>query len=173
MASTIPRINSRVVELDPPDSHHLLAAVGWLELGNPAESLLEFKRISPANQSHPDVLEVKWTVHSQLKNWETCIELARELTRVASDRPFGWIHLSYALHELKRTQEAYDNLITILKYFPDEWLMDYNLACYACQLGRPLEAERWLAEAMSKGDKKEIQKMAKSDPDLTPLFEGK
>ena len=86
---------------------------------------------------------------------------------------FGWIHLSFALHELKRTQEAYDNLIGVLDAFPDEWLMRYNLACYACQLGNLDEADRWLAGAVLKGDRKRIKRMAKDDPDLAPLFEVK
>ena len=82
----------------------------------------------------------------------------------------GWIHLSYALHELKQTREAYDNLIAVLEQFPGDWLLRYNLACYSCQLGNLSEAERWLAGAMLKGNAKQIKRMAKDDPDLEPLF---
>ncbi|MBA4146885.1 MAG: tetratricopeptide repeat protein [Verrucomicrobia bacterium] len=159
-----------MVTLQPPDSHHLLAAVGWLELGNPSEALLELARLSPDNRIHPDALEVAWTIHSNMRDWDRCVEVARELTTVAPELSFGWIHLSYALHELKRTREAYDNLIPVLERFPGDWLMSYNLACYACQMGELKEASRWLAGAMVKGDRKEVTQMAQEDPDLAPLF---
>src|ERR1043166_9428290 len=51
-----------MTRLEPPDTHHLSAAVGWLELGNPAEAGEEIARISPAALEHPDVLEVRWQI---------------------------------------------------------------------------------------------------------------
>jgi predicted Zn-dependent protease len=158
------------VTLDPPDSHHLSAAIGWLELGNAVEADAELEKISAELRLHPDVLEVVWAISSKSKDWERCIETAQQLTKTAPEREWGWIHLSYALHELKRTQEAYDNLIPVLPKFPTDWLMRYNLACYAAQLGLLDEAERWLGGAMLMGDRKEIKAMAKDDPDLAPLF---
>ncbi len=155
--------------LQPPDTHHLSAAVGWLELGDPAEARQDLERISPAMRLHPEVLEVRWQVHAKAKEWEKCVEVGREFTKAAPEEPFGWIHLSFALHELKRTQEAHQNLIGVLEQFPDEWLMRYNLACYSCQLGRLEEANRWLAGAGIKGDAKQIKRMAQNDPDLGPL----
>lgn len=155
--------------LQPPDTHHLSAAVGWLELGDPAEARQDLERISPAMRLHPEVLEVRWQVHAKAKEWEKCVEVGREFTKAAPEEPFGWIHLSFALHELKRTQEAHQNLIGVLEQFPDEWLMRYNLACYSCQLGHLEEANRWLAGAGIKGDAKQIKRMAQNDPDLGPL----
>lgn len=156
--------------LQPPDSHHLLAAVGWLELGNPSEALQELTRLSPGNRKHPDVMEVEWTIQSGMKNWEKCVGIAREMTTLAPERVFGWVHLSFALHELKRTVEAYESLLSVLDRFPQDWLLSYNLACYACQMGNLPEASRWLAGAMIKGDRKKITEMAQNDADLAPLF---
>ncbi len=48
--------------LEPPDTHYLSAALGWLELGNAAESICELGQIRPENVNHPDVLEVRWMV---------------------------------------------------------------------------------------------------------------
>ena len=157
--------------LEPPDSHYLSAAVGWLELGNPGEANAELDRIRTKHQKHPNVLEVRWTIHAAQEKWESCVEIATVLTRVARQDAFGWIHLSFALHELKRTRDAYDNLNAVLSMFPNDWLMRYNMACYACQLGSLAEAEQWLAEAKTKrGNAKEIDSMALKDPDLAPLF---
>lgn len=158
-------------KLLPPDTHHLSAAIGWLELGNPAEASEELKWISAAMRVHPDVLETRWQLHAKTKEWEACVKVARETTQVVPANPFGWIHLSFALHELKRTQDAYDNLIGVLVDFPYEWLMRYNLACYSCQLGNLDEARRWLVEAETRGGAKQIKRMAREDPDLEPLFQ--
>jgi len=35
-----------------------------------------------------------------------------------------------ALHELKRTQEAFDLLLPAADKFPAPWTIPYNLACY-------------------------------------------
>jgi len=69
----------------------------------------------------------------------------------------------------RRTQEAYCTLKPIFERFPEEWLMGYNMACYACQLGNQDEARQWLELAYKRGDKSEIRQMARLDPDLEPL----
>ena len=51
------------------------------------------------------------------------------------ENPWGPFHLAFSLHELKRTQEAYDTLIQVVDKFSNEHMMLYNLACYSCQLG--------------------------------------
>ena len=49
-------------QLEPPDTHYFLAAIGWLELGIAAEARVELAQISAAEQEHSDVLEVRWSV---------------------------------------------------------------------------------------------------------------
>ena len=156
--------------LEPPDSHHLSAAIGWVELGNWQEANAELEKITLDSQGHPDVLEVRWQIYAKAEDWEEAIEAAREMTRQTPDLPFGWIHLAYSLHELRRTQEAYATLKPIFERFPDEWLMRYNMACYACQLGNLGEARRLLELAGERGDKNEIVRMARIDPDLEALW---
>ena len=52
--------------------------------------------------------------------------------------------------------------------FPDEWLINYNLACYLCQMNRLDEAEEMLAEARTmRGEK--VEQLAANDEDLAPL----
>jgi tetratricopeptide (TPR) repeat protein len=76
------------------------------------------------------------------------------------DSPFGWIHHAYALHELKHTQEAWNVLLPVVDKFPKEYIMRYNLACYACQLGNLKEARDWLKKAIDLADRKEVKLMA-------------
>jgi len=159
-----------VKSLDSPDSFHLSAAVGWLELDNCEEAHAELDKITLDSRGHPDVLEVRWQIYAKAEDWEEAMEAAREMTRQTPDLPFGWIHLAYSLHELRRTREAYGTLKPIIERFPDEWMMRYNMACYACQMGNLGEARRLLELACERGDKKEIVRMVRIDPDLEALW---
>src|SRR5205807_958763 len=118
-------------ELQPPNAHHVRAAQGWLELGCEAEANEELEKVSPDLSEHPDVLEVRWGIWAAAGNWEACLNVAMALVEASPRRLIGWIHRSYALHELKRTAEAAKLLAPALDLFPRDWLIRYNLACYA------------------------------------------
>ena len=64
-----------------------------------------------ALRAHPDVLEVRWQVYAKAGKWEPCVDIGNALVKTAPERPFGWVHRSFALHELKRTKEASDLLV--------------------------------------------------------------
>ena len=157
-------------ELSHDQQHTLRAAEGWFELGSPHEAEAELVRLTPSAREHPAVLELRWQMQARAKQWEACVDIARAITKVVPKEALGWIHLSYALHELKRTQEAWDNLIAIEEKHTKEPTIRYNLACYACQLGDLPEARRWLKKAFALGHKKETKQMALEDLDLKPLW---
>jgi tetratricopeptide (TPR) repeat protein len=156
--------------LQPPDSFHVLAASGWLDLGNSAEANLELEKIAPEWQHHPHVLQTRWLVSADQKDWEKALAAAADLVRTEPDEPLGWVHQSYALHELKRTREALDQLLGVIDKFPTNATMRYNLACYECQLGNLPQARTWLEHAYRLGERSEMQAMALQDPDLKPLW---
>lgn len=158
------------IPLEPPDSHYLLAALGWLELGNPGEALVELDGITANFTRHPDVLDTRWQILARQENWRACVETAATMILQLPENPLGWIHRSYALHEMKRTREARDNLLPVVDRFPEEFLIRYNLACYECQLTRLDEARSWLRKAIKVGGKKDIRAMALQDSDLQPLW---
>ena len=54
-----------VQTLEPPDSHHLNHAIGWLGLGCVVDARAELAQISPEWQEHPEVLEVRWMLLAQ------------------------------------------------------------------------------------------------------------
>jgi len=153
--------------LEHPNSFYLIAAEGWLELGDHLEANEELERISAELRGHPDVLQVRWRVFAAARKWGAAAEIAQGICQLAPDEPFGWIHLSYSLHE---TKEALDTLLHVADWFPNNWLIAYNLACYQTQLGDLEEAWRWLGYAMDKADTKEIKLKALDDPDLEPLW---
>lgn len=157
-------------EFSTEDKRHLEAAQGWFELGNCVEATAELEQISPEMRGHPAVLEVRFHIYEAAKKWEYAAEIAKAISELAPESPFGWIQWAYALHELKRTQEAWNVLLPAVDKFPREHLMRYNLACYACQLGNLKEAWNWLKKAIDMADTKEVKLMALNDPDLEPLW---
>jgi predicted Zn-dependent protease len=155
--------------LEPPDIHHLNAAEGWMGLGNALEAEQELQKLSTAVAAHPDVLRVKYRFHQLSKQWEPAAETAQILCRVVPGTPLGWINLAYALHELKRTREAYQVLLPVVDRFPEEYVIRYNLACYCCQMGNLEEARVWLKKAIALGGPETIKQMGLSDPDLQSM----
>jgi tetratricopeptide (TPR) repeat protein len=159
-----------IPQLQPPDSMHLLAAQGWLELGNQVEAKEDLEKIAPRFRAHPDVLEVRWQIYAAAKQWEAALDIAAALIRIDPDGSLGWVGRSFALHELKRTTEARDNLLTVLDKFPGESILRYNVACYECQLGRLEQAKSWLEKAFKMGNPRRMKLAALHDPDLQPLW---
>jgi predicted Zn-dependent protease len=156
--------------LEPPDSFHLQAAQGWLELGSHTEANEELEKIAPELRAHPAVLEVRWEICAKAKEWDAALEIASALVQVVPAHPLGWLHRSSALHELKRTQEAVYNLQRVVDRFTGDAIIRYNLACYECQLGNLHEAMFWFQAACEIGDGNELKLMALEDPDLEPLW---
>src|SRR5689334_18440798 len=120
--------------LGPPDSHHLSAAVGWIELGNCVEAKLELSKVAPEVSTHPGVLEVRWTIHAAEKNWPLALEAAEQLLQHDPNRATGWLHRAYALRRVPGggIAAAWDALFPAVDQFPEEPTIPYNLACYAC-----------------------------------------
>lgn len=156
--------------LEPPDSLHLQAAQGWLELGDHIEANEELENITPKLRTHPAVPALRWEIYATAKNWGAALNIAAALIQLKPDGPLGWVHRSYALHELKRTAEARDNLLRVLDKFPISATMRYNLACYECQLGDLERAKQWLEKAFKLGDAKKMKLAALDDPALEPLW---
>lgn len=156
-----------------PDLHYLRAAQGWLELGDHREADEELKKITLQHRFHPEVLVVRWEIYAREGQWDLAHTIAHGLVALAPDNPVGWIHRAYALHQLRRTEEAWHALLPAARKFPQNPTIAYNLACYAAQLGRLEEAKLWLERALQLGDPAKVKALAAEDPDLKPLFEAK
>jgi tetratricopeptide (TPR) repeat protein len=156
-------VQNRIKPLEPPDTIHLSAAEGWLGLGNPLEANEELEKITPQLRNHPDVLEVRWQIYTAENKWNACVDIAQAITKLAPSRSTGWIYLSVALHELKRTKEARDNLMGVEQQFPDQYLIRYNLACYESRLGNLKKAYQLLKKAIELAATKDIRAMALHD----------
>lgn len=155
--------------LDYPDRHQLNAAIGWLELGAFTEANRELGMIRPELLRHPEVLSFRWHLHAEQDLWDAALEVARQHVCAAPKSAEAWIHQSFALHELKRTDEAFRELQAVAGRFAEIGTIPYNLACYTCRLGRIGEARDWLRQACKVQGRKETLKMAAEDPDLAAM----
>ena len=157
--------------LEQADVFHLRAASGWIGLGDLDSARAELSQISPWQRLHPEVLLVHGEFFFADEDWEALVELSVVLLEKFPKQEPLWIQRSYALHELQRTQEAFDQLLPATRKFRKSWLVRYNLACYCARLGNPAEALRLLCTAMELANVAQIKAMALDDPDFAELRE--
>lgn len=160
--------------LQPPDTHYLSAAIGWLELGLPREARAELNHLSPENRDHPDVLEVRWLIHAHEQEWPEAVTVARQYIAASPERSFGWVNQAYALRRAADggLEKAWKALHPAAALFPEEPQIAFNLSCYACQLQRLDEARRWLRRAFAVAGRKDaLKRMALKEEDLRPLWD--
>ena len=156
--------------LQPPDSHCLTAAHGWFKLGDLLAAEQELVGLSEAGRLHPSVLELSWQIHAAACDWHVCLEIADLLIQHAPNDKAGWLHRSFTLNELHRTQEALDTLKPLAQRHPEDPLIAYNLACYACRAGHLDQAWHWLSAASKTSAPAKLCHLAGQDPDLRPLW---
>jgi tetratricopeptide (TPR) repeat protein len=154
-------------KLEPPDSHYLRAAEGWLELGVPAEAAAEMRQVAPRFQEYPAVLRLRWEIHSGLKDWPEALSVSRKQIELSPQDPDGYIKHANTLYFMGCTAQARDMVLPLLEKFPKNPSFLYNLACYECQLGNLDKAMEWLGQAFDQGT--HLRAMAMVDPDLEPL----
>lgn len=159
-------------KLEPPDSHYLNAAQGWMELGLPAEAAAELEQISPALQRHPDVLETRCFLQIREDQWDAVLDTARKLVSTAPTRVSGWLNQASALRRVPSggAAQALAALMPAADKFPKDPTVAYNLSCYACLTKRYDEARFWFRRALKTGNKEQVKRMALADPDLSPLW---
>jgi hypothetical protein len=158
--------------IGPPHSHIVSAAEGWLGLDNPTEAKAELDRLPGRLQKHPQVLELRWAIAAYERDWAAGLEIARAHVKAAPELISGWIHQAYSVRRVEGggLQAAWDALFPAMAKFPEDSLVPYNLACYACQLQQPDKARVLLARAMALGGPGQIKRMALNDSDLKPLW---
>jgi tetratricopeptide (TPR) repeat protein len=158
--------------LQPPDSHHLSAAQGWLGLGNHTEANAELEKIALTLRAHPSVLATRLEIYARAAKWDVAAEIAAALVKVQPKEPMAWITLAYATRRKLGggIPQAKEVLTPAQKRFPKVWLIPYNLACYECQLGNREEAWAWLKKAFDLGDPKQLKLMALEDGDLEQVW---
>ena len=164
----------KLAQLKHPDTMHFKAAVGWIQLGDYDSANDELENIRAEWRAHPDVLELRWLIYSHHEQWDACLDITSAIVKMAPDRVSGWVHKAYSLRrsnagDLERAKAV---LLEAAKLFPDDDMIQYNLACYCAQLGQLDAAKEHLYKSYELGDAKQIKLMALDDEDLKPLWKS-
>jgi predicted Zn-dependent protease len=150
-----------------PHSKTILAAQGYAELSMYDDALHELDQLPQEARQHATVLELRIVVLMQARRWKAALNSSRELCRLDPDKPTGYIHTAFCMHELGQTSDARDFLLGAPALLHGEATFHYNLACYECQLGN-LELARMHLDKSFTLDKK-LREFASGDPDLQAL----
>lgn len=145
----------------------LNAALGYMNLDMTDEALTELDALPPEEIHLPETHAVRTAILIRRRNWEGALELARCLCHSHPDQPSPFLDHAFCLHELQRTEEAKQILLTGPAVLRQTGIFYYNMACYEAQLGNLAPARDYLNQAVKMDDR--YREMALDDPDLAPL----
>jgi tetratricopeptide (TPR) repeat protein len=145
----------------------LQAACGYAELGMTRESLAELDAISPRLQNRPEVLQLRLHHLMREKKWTLALRISQKLCRVAPDAGAGFLHAGFCLHQLGKTAEAKNLLITGPIALLKEPIYYYNMGCYEALLGNADKARHHLKISFDMDAS--FRALAKKDPDLASI----
>ncbi len=145
----------------------LLEAEGYLELGMFDESVRTLAALPASVQSCKEVLELRVALHMTAKNWPAAAEIAACLVEREPAESGWWVNFAYCVRRARSLDEAEAILLRAVELHPDNAIIYYNLACYACVTGRLELAKERLAVARKLD--KSVEQMARNDNDLFAL----
>ena len=101
------------------------------------------------------------------KKWNLALRISRKLCQVAPDAGAGFLHAGFCLHQLGRTAEARNLLISGPIALLKEPIYYYNMGCYEALLGNVNDAHANLQISFKMDST--FRDLAKRDPDLKVL----
>ncbi len=142
-------------------------ALGYMQLGMYQEAENELLEIDEDARSLPDVLAVKIELFHASCDWKKLHEAAKTLIQTNPENPGGWVSAAYALRRLENITSAQKILIDATDRHPQDATIQFNLGCYAAQLGALDIAESHIRKAIELEPR--FKKIAQEDEDLQPL----
>jgi predicted Zn-dependent protease len=147
---------------------NLDAALGYLALGMHQDAWEELESLPPELRADDQVLDLRISIYQGLKKWESARVLAESLAKRSPENPHWWILWAFSLRREKSVEAARAVLLEAALLHPDEALIQYNLACYACVLGQMEAAHKLLSVAFTMDAS--LKLIALDDSDLDPIF---
>lgn len=141
---------------------------GYVELGMHEEALAELDNLPKEIQAHPLVQIARMDYFIETGNWEDGVCWGESLCELWPEESEFWIKRAYCLHELKRTSEAKEVLISAPAVHRELAIYCYNMACYETQLGNLVHAQELLERCFVKDPR--YRESSQDDPDLKPLW---
>lgn len=146
---------------------HLSHARGYIELGMLAEARAELEHLPASEREGTEFLSLLATIFQEEKNWSATQDLAERLVEREPENPAWWVMWAYATRRAINIVAADSILRQAEKLHPKNATIQFNLACYACQLGNLIAARSRLARAIALDE--HFREAAETDPDLEPL----
>ncbi len=147
---------------------HFGRAQGWLLLENYAAADRALRLIPAAFRMRSEVQQFRAQLHLAAGRWAQAVPLLRRLLKQEPTEPQYWVSLAFAVRRAQSIAAAETILLEARERFPQEAILWFNLACYAAQQGRAVEARDLLVEAVKR--EAGYRALAKTDPDLAPLW---
>jgi tetratricopeptide (TPR) repeat protein len=142
-------------------------AHGYRELGLFAEARHELSLIAQAQLAETDVLAAYAALHQDTGEWPQLENVCRTLAQRHPDDPAWWIMWAYGARRADSLAAAEKVLLEAEVHHPQEATIQFNLGCYACQLGNLTAARARVQRAIALD--KNFEAIAQTDDDLEPL----
>lgn len=146
---------------------HLVAALGYHELGMHQEGLDELERLPEKDRDRLEVMLLRVSILQTMGNWILGSEIAR--CGVVKYPEAGDLYIvgAYCIRRSEDIETAFEFLEGAGDCLAKEPCYWFNLGCYHCQLGRKKEAKDCVARAIAMD--RNYRKLAVEDDDLIPL----
>lgn len=153
--------------LSPEDTKFVEHAIGYMELGMYAESLLEIERTSQPAQQEISIILLKGQIYNSAQNYSDSVAFLEAHRPIGESNPDFHVLLAFAKRRALSLEDAYEVLDQACGQFARNALIHYNLACYAAQLAREQKAYDHLSKAVTIDT--DFKKIARQDKDFDPL----
>ena len=153
-----------------PDSVRwaLERADGYMDLKMWSHARAELEVVDERLRDCAPCTQMCLRLNMEQKAWRTAADLAHQLCERIPDEPMFWVQHAYATRRCEDIGAARAILEEALHRFPQEVVIRYNLACYACLHGRMAVATEMLREVFQLD--KTFRALAREDQDLEPLW---
>jgi Flp pilus assembly protein TadD len=145
----------------------VLASSGYVELGMLEDAELALEQIEPADKNRKEVRGALLNLYMAARKWEMAATVAAEMAKLEPENASWWINLAYSVRRIESIPKAEAILLRAREIHPENAIIAFNLACYACVDGRIEEAKLRLQTAINL--EKDILKLAVDDEDLRTL----
>jgi Flp pilus assembly protein TadD len=142
-------------------------ARGYRELGLTQDAKSELALIAETHRDESDVLAEYATLHQETGAWSQLEEVCRRLAQRHPEDPAWWIMWAYGARRARSLDAAEKVLLEAEVLHAKDATIQFNLGCYACQLGNLAAAQRRVQRAIALD--RAFAELAKSDADLEPL----
>ena len=132
-----------------------------------AEAAEELAKVPESERGGLDFLSVRLALLQEQQDWPALRDQAGDYARRAPEEAAAWVTWAYAARRADSITAAQKILLQAIPHHPANGTIQFNLACYAAQLGELTDARHHLDLAIALD--KDFAEAATTDPDLAPL----